>query len=112
MDQPQADKQSGTRDRRRDERIGTSGPAILRNSQQEFIARCVATNVSANGVFLMTHDTPSLPRAGQVYLEMELPEGIVPEPLESRTVHLCRIIRVKQMGELVGLGVELVERLA
>ncbi|HET6427959.1 MAG TPA: PilZ domain-containing protein [Phycisphaerae bacterium] len=99
------------RDRRREERIGTSGAAVMRDSQQRFIARCLATNVSSKGVFLMTHDVPGLPREGQIYVEMELPAGAVPPTVESRTVHLCRIIRVKQLGKLVGIGVELLERL-
>lgn len=56
-------------------------------------------------------DVPGLPREGQIYVEMELPAGAVPPTVESRTVHLCRIVRVKQLGDLVGIGVELLERL-
>jgi len=112
LDPAQPEQPTKARDRRREERIGTSAPAVIRDSQQRLIARCVATNVCSNGVFLMTRDAPGLPRAGQIYLEMELPVGSVPPAVESRTLHLCRIVRVKQLGELVGMGVELLERLA
>jgi hypothetical protein len=102
---------ASARDRRREERVGTSGPAVMRDAQKRFITRCVATNVSSKGVFLMTYDVPGLPREGQIYVEMELPPGTVPPTVEARTVHLCRIVRVKQLGKLVGIGLELLERL-
>ncbi len=112
LEQSHPDKQVNTRDRRRDERVGTSAPGVLRDSEQRFIAKCVGINISTTGVFLMTHDTPELPRTGQVYLEMALPEESIPGGVQSRTLHRCRIVRVKQLGDLVGMGVELLEKLA
>ena len=102
---------SRTGERRRKQRVGTSGSAILRDANQRFIARCSVTNISSAGVFVMTRDVPDLPRAGEVYLEMALPEGDGPDAPRRTSVYVCRVIRTQQLGQLVGLGLELVEKL-
>ncbi|OPX25045.1 MAG: hypothetical protein B1H04_00805 [Planctomycetales bacterium 4484_123] len=88
-----------------------TGPAILRDEDQRFIARCCATNVSANGVFVVTRAADDVPTTGVVYLEMALPTGRDPQGPRRTAVHLCRIVRSQQVGKLVGLGLELIERI-
>ena len=99
-----------TGERRRAERLGAYGPAILRDSAMKFVARCRVTNLSADGAFLMVRDKPDLPREGEAFVELVLTIGTGREKTQQTSVYRCRVIRSKQMGELIGLGLEFLEK--
>jgi len=98
--------------RRRGQRAGTSAPTILRDSARRFVTRCTATNISETGVFLMVRAQPDLPREGEVFVEIALPEGKGRDAIRRTAVYCCRIVRTQQIGQLVGLGMEFVQKLA
>ena len=99
-------------ERRRGQRVGATAPTILRDSARRFVSRCTATNISETGVFLMIREVPDLPREGEVFVEIALPEGEGPDAIRRTTVYCCRIVRWQQIGRLVGLGLEFVQKLA
>ena len=97
-------------ERRRCPRVVATGPAILRDCQRRFLARCSVANINAEGVFVVTRATPDLPTAGRVYLEMALPADLDPQGPRRTVVHLCRVVRTQQVGKLIGLGLEFLEK--
>ena len=104
-----------TSERRRDARQPAACSVEVLDDRGRLLARGRATNISENGLFLLTGRCPNLPSSGRVMLKITLP---APRQKRSRrgagriVVYLGRIVRRQVLGQLSGVGVEFVRKLA
>jgi len=92
-----------TSQRRRSERIEHTRPALLTSLDGAFSTLGHITNVSENGMFFITQDTPGLPREGPVTIAPGASDGA---DQGAQGGIDCRIVRVRAMGHMIGLGLE------
>ena len=104
-----------TAERRRAVRVPAVFPATLRDRRGRLLARGRTADISERGTLIMAKAQRGDPRLGEAFLEMSLPtpSEVCPRRHGQRIVHyLCRIVRVQPLGQLVGLGVEFLQKLA
>ena len=102
-------------ERRRDFRAPAAHAATIMDARGRVIARGRSANISENGVMIIIRSNSSLDGLGEVLVELTLP-GVSKKDVihgETRTVrYRCRVARVQTLGQLVGLGMEFMEKLA
>ncbi len=96
-------------DRRRSIREATSYHVTLRSAEGEVLTEGMTTNFSNEGAFLVTKNAPGLPVDCETVLEVQMPS----EQGQGEQMHRfkCRVVRFREMGKLVGLGLEFVEQI-
>lgn len=100
-----------TAERRRSVRVSAAHPYVLRDRKNRVIAKGRTANISENGVMTVVKLHPRLPDTGQVVLDLTLPA----DPILGTTrlvKYRCRIARRQEMGNMVGLGLEFLQKLA
>ena len=101
-------------ERRRNQRIPEIHPAAVLDADGYLLARGRTSNISERGVFIIA-DGPWGPELNStVILELKLPA--VPtarKPHKRRTViYQARVVRTQKAGEVFGVGLELVAKVA
>ena len=98
-----------TAERRRSMRVAAAYQALVRDRRGKFVARGRTANISHNGVFVVVHARTRAIES-QVVLELSVPSAGQGRRGDTRTVvHLCRVVRTENMGDLLGIGLEFVE---
>ena len=103
-----------TAERRRSIRMPHVFQVSLCDNRWRVIARGRTINTSENGVLIVTEDRQGIPRQGQISLELLLPAGATKggsrKPLRI-VRYVCRIARVEELGHLLTLGLEFIEKI-
>ncbi len=102
------------RERRRGSRMSVSHPVTLRDRRGRVLLRGRTSDISQRGLYCLTECRRGLRLKGRVMLEITLPAGRAPRRRHAtqRTArHAGRIVRVEEIGQLVGLAIELIDRL-
>ena len=99
-----------TAERRRSVRAPVAHPYVLRDRKNRVLARGRTANISENGVLTVVRQDPRLPEYGQVVLDLTIPAD--PIAGTTRTVkYRCRIVRRQELGNMLGLGLEFLQKL-
>ena len=98
----------GTCERRTSDRLPARHPAVLRDSTGAVLLCARAINVSESGVFVVATAATDLDFPREAVLEMETRRG---DGAPVLNVYRCRVVRCRRQGALVGVGLELVEKL-
>jgi c-di-GMP-binding flagellar brake protein YcgR len=103
-----------TTDRRRNPRIPAAYPVRLFSTGGRDLGRARSVNISAGGIGIMTADRAELPRRGELVVEVSIPDAArASRPNATRTVrYRGRIVRDQQLGQMVGLGIQFLRKLA
>ncbi len=89
-------------------------PVALFDRRGRMLARGRTANISETGCFIIIHARAALPADGQARIEMVLPSASARpgRPDATRTVlYACRIARRQAIGQMTGLGIELLRKL-
>lgn len=100
--------------RRRHERVEARYAVILRDQAGDVLARGQTVNVSDGGVFAVI-DLDEVPEVETRFLlEVDLPSILTTDgSRERQTAHyVARVVRTEQIDEMIGLGMELTERIS
>ena len=92
-------------DRRRNRREGACLQVELRSVEGGVLAEGLLMNHSVNGAFVVTRSGPMLGENERVIMEMKAPPAGEDEAAVSGP-RLCRVVRSRQMGNLLGVGLE------
>ena len=98
---------------RRHERVEARYAVILRNADGDVLGHGQTVNVSDGGVFAVI-DLADVPEVDTTFLlEVDLPSILASNGDRQRqTAHyIARLVRTEQIDELIGLGMELTERI-
>ena len=96
-------------ERRRSIRESAAYPAVIADRHGRFIARGRTANISEQGAFVLA-DAQSLKLQQVVLVELSLPSLKRPDARRVVT-YACRIARRQQIGQLVGVGVEFLQKI-
>ena len=99
-----------TAERRRSVRSAAAHPYVLRDRKNRPLARGRTANISENGVLIVVRNDDRLPQHGQVILDITVPA----DPLAGTTrmvKYRGRIVRRQSMGNMLGLGLEFLQKL-
>lgn len=102
-----AEKRSGIRS-------AASYPAVVADRHGRIIARGRTANISAGGVFIIGryHGQFACERV-QIILTVPSASSNPSRPQATRTViYNCRVVRTQNLGHLLGLGLQFLEKLA
>jgi hypothetical protein len=94
-------------DRRRSPREIASRQVVLRSEAGQPLAKGLSTNVSSYGLFVVLRAAPDLPTDEAIVAEWKDPSADGAE--QGVQTRRCRVVRRRQMGNLIGLGVEFLE---
>jgi len=103
-----------TTERRRNARVAAAHPVAVRDRRGRLLLRGRASDISETGLFCMTRARRGLRVRGIVYLEVTVPAGRSPRLRHrpTRTVRYAgRVVRTEEIGQLVGMAIELIEKL-
>ena len=101
-------------DRRRSIRVAAAYPVALCDEKWRILARGRTANISDAGASVVADARRGVPLSGRVYVEITLPadtEMMIGRHKMRIVRYICRIARVQQLGNLVGLGLEFEQRL-
>ncbi len=99
-----------TAERRRSVRVSSALPYVLRDRKNRVLARGRTANISENGVLTVVRHQERLDRQDQVVLDLTVPAD--PIAGTSRLVkYRCRIVRRQALGNMLGLGLEFLQKL-
>lgn len=101
-------------DRRAGFRMSAAYPVSLYDRRGRLLMRGRTVNISENGVFVITQLRLDLPATRGVRVEVMVPShGDNGRRPESRKVlYSCRVVRTQSIGQLVGLGIKFLRKLA
>jgi len=100
------------REKRRSQRRSLASPAVVLDDQNHVLARGRTANVSEHGAFVVAEHRPDLVEGQQVIVEMTVPSLSAKKRKSSPTVrYKCRIVRIRTLGKLMGIGLELLAKL-
>lgn len=101
-------------ERRRGSRDAAAYPVAIRGAGGRLIARGRTANISAHGAFVVLDGRRDVPRSGRLRVDIQVPDAGTNSrrKTQARTVsYTCRIVRAQSLGNLLGLGLEFVEKL-
>jgi len=99
-----------TAERRRSIRVVAAHPYVLRDRKNRVLGRGRTANISETGGLTVVRHDPKIPETGQVIVDLTVPAD--PIAGTTRTVkYRCRIARRQEMGNMVGLGLEFLQKL-
>jgi len=104
-----------TAERRRSVRVPAAYPATVHDGRGRILTRGRTANISEHGVLLITPRRDGLLVDQQVAVELTVPAAPAARPRRqaTRTVRYhCRIARTQPLGQLLGLGIEFLRKLA
>ena len=102
-----------TAERRQSIRMPAAYPAVVRDRRGRTIAKGRAANISENGVYLLVRVARVAEPDETVFLELELPAVTArARRQETRIVNYsCRIVHCLEMGNLTGMGVQMLTKI-
>lgn len=104
-----------TAERRQSTRVAAAYQAVLRTRRGKLLARGRTADISENGVFVVGRFPRGTPTVGEAVIELQIPDAATARGKRrpDRTVRFrCRIVRTAPMGDLLGVGIEFLEKLA
>ncbi len=101
-----------TAERRRNIRCSAAYFAVLRDHRnRKELCRGRTADISESGVLVVVHDTDKIPQAGNVCVSITIPADPV-AGTKRQVIYRCKIARRSVMGNMVGLGLEFLSKLA
>ena len=103
-----------TADRRSHVRTQAAYKAVVTDRKGRVVLRGRTTNLSDRGAFVVGSAPRGVPHVRNVVVEMHLPETKVSRGghRSTRKVrYLARVVRRQTLGQMLGMGVELLEKL-
>lgn len=103
-----------TAERRINARASVAYPVAIMDRHRRVLARGRTTDISQRGVFVVVIAPRGTPMAPEVQIEITVPKS---HPRRSgrqpgrKVRYLARITRSEQLGQMLGLGVEFIEKL-
>ena len=101
-------------ERRRKDRTAAAHPVAICDPRGQLLVRGRTSDVSETGLYCLTEARRALRIRGRVIVEVSLPAGRSPRLRHRRMRkirYLGKVLRVDEIGQLVGLALELVEKL-
>ncbi len=98
-----------TTERRKSPRVMVGYNATFFEENGTFVAKGQASNMSDGGVFVLVSNRNGLAVSSQFVLEMEIPSNQTGHVNNMR--YLVRLVRMRSIGHLYGLGLEFIEKL-
>jgi len=101
-------------ERRKNQRTLAVYPAAILDNDGYVLARGRTSNMSERGVFVIADGQWRPQLDAKVILMLELPAAPTPrKPDKTRTVaYRARVVRTQEVGQLIGVGLELMEKVA
>ena len=101
-------------ERRRNQRTPAVHPAAILDEDGYVLASGRTSNISEHGVFVIGNGQWRPQLDAKVILMLELPAAPTPRrPDRLRTVaYRARVVRTQEVGQLIGVGLELMEKVA
>jgi len=101
-------------ERRRSQRSPAVHPAAILDEDGYVLASGRTSNMSEGGVFMIGDGQWRPQLNAKVILMLELPAAPTPrKPHKTRTVaYRVRVVRTQEVGQLLGVGLELMEKVA
>jgi len=102
-------------ERRRNARVAAAHPVAIRDRRGRLLLRARTSDISETGLFCLTEARRGLRLRGKVTLEVTVPAGRRARLRHSRTRtvrYAGRIVRTEEIGQVVGMAIELLERLS
>ncbi len=99
--------------RRRHERRDARYAVVLRDTDGVVLGKGQTVNISDGGTFAVI-DVPEVPEVDSRFLlEIDIPPIVADDgSLQRQTAHfVARLVRTEHVDELIGLGMEFVERI-
>lgn len=101
-----------TTERRHSVRMAASYLATIRSTKNRVLARGRTANISEGGVLVVVRRSRSLPANGeQVVVDLLIPADPI-AGTKREVTYRCRIIRRQELANLMGLGLEFLEKVA
>ena len=101
-----------TSERRLSIRTPAAYPVTLYDHRGRTLGRGSTGNISENGMLVIATGLTEVSVSDELALDIVMPADHDNEARE-RTIHrVCRVVRVRRLGELVGLGVECIDKQA
>ena len=103
-----------TAERRRSNRLAAAYTAVVTDQRGRVLARGRTANISENGCFVIARRREGPPPRQCATIEMVLPAAGATRPGRTATrtiLYHCRIIRTQPLGQLVGMGIELLDKI-
>ena len=102
--------QIGTQERRISTRVASAHAVIVRDLEGSFLARGRTTDISERGAFALTNTHDDLCKGLEVLVELSIPPVSSTRRGERTVTYRCRIARVEPIAQLVGLGLDFLQR--
>ncbi|MBS3733448.1 MAG: PilZ domain-containing protein [Phycisphaerae bacterium] len=103
------------RERREDARRAAAHRVVVLDGNDRVVARGRTANISVDGVLLIAPRTEALRQGREVVVEIDVPKiahGQVRRGQHRTVRYRGRVVRTQQLGQLLGVGLEFVEKLA
>ncbi|MFW6132362.1 MAG: PilZ domain-containing protein [Planctomycetota bacterium] len=97
------------------QRLSLAHRAVILDARGRAVARGHTSNISACGALLVVPWREELLEADEVLVEIDVPKvahGQVRRGQHRTVRYRCRVARTRGMGQLLGVGVEFIEKLA
>ena len=105
----------GTSERRRSRRLPAAYEVTVLDDGGRFLTRGRVANISENGMCFLVERHRNIPKSGRITLQIKLPptSSKHDERRKTRNVsYTCKIVRTQTLGNLVGIGVEFIDKLS
>ena len=101
-------------EKRRSVRMPAAYPVVVRDRRGRLLARGRTANMSESGVYVLARAGRAVSEGQSARIEMVLPTSPhCRSRNETRTVvYTCLITRCEDVGSMIGLGIQLIEKLA
>ena len=102
-------------ERRRHSRTSAAHRVAVCDRRGKVLLRARTSNISEGGLFCLTEARQALGMRGRLIVEIDLPSCRPGRPAghSTRTVRYAgRVVRVEEVGQLVGIAIELIEKLS
>ncbi len=107
-----SDAGSLTANRRNSDRLPATYNATVCDTNGEVLAKGQTSNISDGGVFVVATSRNGLAIADRLILQLELSDSRSrPRSRTTKMKYLVRLVRVRSIGHLYGLGLQFLDRL-
>ena len=101
-----------TANRRTGDRVPTTYKATVCDQTGDVLAKGQASNISDGGVFVVATSRNGLAIADRLILQLELPDVRGGQQGDATQMkYLVRLVRMRSIGHLYGLGLQFLDRL-
>lgn len=100
-----------TRERRANFRMPAAYSALITDKHRRVLVRGRTANISESGVYVLASAPVATDK--QIVVELRVPSLSSSKPGQFRTVrYLSRVVHVEQVGQMFGLGIEMLYKLS